>query len=264
MLPALVYFSALALSLGFECSASGGVTLEESTQVEVARGAVIEIVAENTEINLTRSSGRFVNIDSSLRHPQRLHYLVRPLTPAPTDHLRITLDVLAGNEDRADATLDIEVPGNVVLDIATTNRRVAITGASFVSAEVATSNAAVSSVDAMGDLTISTTGAAVSVTGHTGAIDVNTTNGNVTYAGRIPSDSSSILNTSSGSIAARLDPRSDVTVRAETDAGSATGEGLVDISQEGGALRGKIGSGSGSLRLSTGIGNIDVAAASLP
>ena len=68
------------------------------------------------------------------------------------------------------------------------------------------------------------------------------------------------MQTSNGSIKARIDPRSDVTVRAETGAGVVKGRGLSEPEQSEGVLSGRVGDGGGTLQLTTSVGNIDVVA----
>ncbi len=260
LLAAVASAAAVFALLGLDCAASGGRTTVERAELDVAPGALIEIAAEATEINLTRSSGRTLSVTASLYHRERIYYLVRPMTPAPAERLRVTVDVLPGNEDRAGARLDIAAPDDVSLEIVTTKRKVKMTGVSLKSAAVTTSNAGVYVADSEAALSISTSGAAVDVTGHSGTISVVTTNANVTYAGLLSGDAHSSLQTSNGSIKARIDPRSDVTVRAETGAGVVKGRGLSEPEQSEGVLSGRVGDGGGTLQLTTSVGNIDVVA----
>jgi len=242
------------------CVLAGGETGTTSSTIELAPGALIEVIGENAEIRVHRVSTNSLQLDATFHNKEFVDFYTQSLTPAPTDHLVISATTSTGGSTSANSIIELGIPAGIQLVVQTTNRPITVDKAALTSATLSTTNGEISVMNSSGDFDLSTTNSEVTVQAVDGYVNVVTTNAHVWFDGLITSGTNSI-STTNGDISVRLRDGSDVLVSGATHNGEVTvNEDSDGVTKDGdiATLEHRAGAGNATLNITNGPGAIHI------
>ena len=255
----LVLLIALA-TMAPVCVLSGGDTRTTTTEIELDRGALVEVIGENAEVRISRVYSDSLELTATLHNEEFVDFYTQTLTPTPTDHLVISATTSTGGTTTANSVLEIGLPEGVQLVVRTSNRPITVDGAFLSTGSLSTSDGNVSVTNAVGDFDIFTTNSEVIIQSVVGSVNATTTNAHVWFDGAITAGTNSI-STTNGDIAIRLQHGSDVSISGTTHNGAVTVDGSDNgVSKDGdtAVISHVIGAGTGTLNITNGPGAIHI------
>ena len=108
---ALAVASALLLAAPV-CSKSGGVSVRRAASYTAAQNLTLNIVADNTTVNIRSSMTKQVDVAALLYNSERIDYVVQPIGSGVIEQLIVSAKVAKEYRDRASAVLDLSVPND--------------------------------------------------------------------------------------------------------------------------------------------------------
>jgi hypothetical protein len=219
----LVIIAAFA-TLAPVCVLSGGDTRTVNQTVELASGALVEVVGENAEVRIRRVSGNTLELEATLHNEEYVDFYTQILAGVPVSHFVISATTSTGGTTTANSLIDIGIPEGVVLTVRTTNRPITVDAAVVSSATLTTVKGKVSVMNSSGDFDINTTNSEITLQAIDGVVNASTTNAHVWFEGVVDSGRNSI-STTNGDISVRLRNGSDVVVSGTTHNGDVSVDG---------------------------------------
>lgn len=242
------------------CVLSGGDTGTRSASIELATGALVEIIGENAEIRIRRAPFNTLKLEAILYNEEYVDFYTQSVTNDPVTRFVISATTSNGGATSANSLIEISIPEGVQLDVRTTNHPIVIDGITVTSASLATVDGKISVTRSSGDFYLHTTNSEVIVQQVDGAVDVSTTNGHVWFDGVVSNGKNSI-STTNADIAVRLRNGSNVKVAGSTHNGDVSvngGDEGVTRNGDVATLEYQIGDGSADLNISNGPGAIHI------
>ena len=242
------------------CVLSGGDTGTRSESIELASGAVVEVIGENAEIRVRRAPFNTLKLEATLYNEEFVDFYTQSITNDPVTHFVISATTSTGGTTTASSLLEITVPEGVQLVVRTTNNPIVIDGITVSSASLATVDGKISVTRSSGDFDMQTTNSEVVVQQIDGIVDISTTNAHVWFDGVVSNGKNSI-STTNGDIAVRLRNGSDVMVSGSTHNGDVTvngGDEGVAKNGDTATLEYRVGDGIADLSISNGPGAIHI------
>lgn len=258
----LTVFLVAFATLAPVCVLSGGDTKTRNESVELSDGALVEVIAENAEIQLKRVTGSTLQLSATLNNEEYVDFHTQKLTEEPVDHFIITATTSTGGAVTANSLIVIGIPDGIEIIIQTTNGALVADAINVSSADLATTDGKINLTNSSGDFDLNTTNSEITVQAVNGNINATTTNAHVWFEGVIASGNNSI-STSNGDVAVRLRNGSDLVVTGSTHNGDVTingsgnQEGLVKDGDST-TLDYQIAAGAGSLNITNGPGAIHI------
>lgn len=224
--------------------------------VSVGTVPVIEVDTFNGSITVQRGSSGVVAVEATLRDPDHVDYRVSQSGHAVTVIAEDRRAAFFGPSPGASILLII--PEHAELRLRSSNGAIEVTGI-MGDLELDTSNGALRLTEVTGHVDGETSNGRITVSGLTGTIDARTSNGSISFSGSLAAGTEHELRTSNGSITVEVGPEANLRVDASTSNGDIAAEfPLVVERVSDDVLKGTIGDGSGSLRLSTSNGSITI------
>tara|TARA_Y100001936_G_scaffold136494_1_gene133258 strand:- start:1248 stop:2075 length:828 start_codon:yes stop_codon:yes gene_type:complete len=242
------------------CVLSGGDTRTRTVEVELGRGALVEVFGENAAVRISRVYSNSLELTATLHNEEFVDFYTQTMTPIPTDHLVISATTSTGGRTTANSVLDIGLPEGVRLVVRTSNRPITVQGAFLSSASLSTNNGNVAVTNAVGDYDILTTNSEVTIQSVVGSVNASTSNAHVWFDGQI-TDGANSISTTNGDIAILLQQGSDVSISGTTHNGLVTIDGGDNgVSKDGdtAVISHVVDGGRGILNITNGPGAIHI------
>jgi DUF4097 and DUF4098 domain-containing protein YvlB len=255
----IVIIAALA-TMAPVCVLSGGDTGTRSESIELATGAVVEVIGENAEIRVRRAPFNTLKLEATLYNEEFVDFYTQAITNDPVTRFVISATTSTGGTTSASSLLEITIPEGIELIVRTTNHPIGIDGITVSSASLATVDGKISVTRSTGDFDLHTTNSEVVVQQVNGLVDISTTNAHVWFDGVVSNGKNSI-STTNGDIAVRLRNGSNVKVSGSTHNGDVSINGGDDGVVKNGdtaTLEYQVGNGSADLSISNGPGAIHI------
>ena len=217
-------FLVALFSLAPVCVLSGGNTLTKSETVDLANGALIEVVGENATVHIHGVQSNTLKLNVTMNNAEFVDFYTQILTGNPASHYMVSATTSTGGATTANSLIEIGLPRGTKLIVRTTNKPVIVESSILSYADISTSNGEVKIANSSGDFNLSTTNSEITVRSVTGEINASTTNAHVWFEGVVDGGSNSI-STSNGDVAIRLEDGSNVSVSGDTRNGDVTVNG---------------------------------------
>jgi hypothetical protein len=211
----LVVIIAALATMAPVCVLSGGDTGTRSDSIDLAPGAVVEIIGESAEIRVRRAPFNKLKLEATLFNEEFVDFYTQSVTNDPVTRFVISATTSSGGTTSASSLIEISIPEGVQLTVRTTNRPIVIEGITVSSATLATTDGKISVTRSSGDFDLHTTNSEVVVQQVDGVVDVSTTNAHVWFDGVVSNGKNSI-STTNGDIAVRLRNGSNVNISGNT------------------------------------------------
>jgi len=256
----LIVIIAAMATMAPVCVLSGGDTGTRSESIELATGAVVEVIGENAEIRVRRASFDTLKLEATLYNEEFVDFYTQAITNDPVTRFIISATISNGGATSANSLIEIAIPEGVQLIVRTTNNPIVVEGITVAAASLSTVDGKISVRRSTGDFDLHTTNSEVVVQQVDGIVDVSTTNAHVWFDGVVSSGKNSI-STTNGDIAVRLRNGSNVKVSGSTHNGDVSvndgDEGVVK-NGDSATLEYQVGNGSAALSISNGPGAIHI------
>jgi DUF4097 and DUF4098 domain-containing protein YvlB len=256
----LIVIIAAMATMAPVCVLSGGDTGTRSESIELATGAVVEVIGENAEIRVRRASFDTLKLEATLYNEEFVDFYTQAITNDPVTRFIISATISNGGATSANSLIEIAIPEGVQLIVRTTNNPIVVEGITVAAASLSTVDGKISVTRSTGDFDLHTTNSEVVVQQVDGIVDVSTTNAHVWFDGVVSSGKNSI-STTNGDIAVRLRNGSNVKVSGSTHNGDVSvndgDEGVVK-NGDSATLEYQVGNGSAALSISNGPGAIHI------
>ena len=214
-------FLVALFSLAPVCVLSGGNTLTKSETVDLANGAMIEVVGENATVHIHGVQSNTLKLNVTMNNAEFVDFYTQILTGNPVSHYMVSATTSTGGATTANSLIEIGLPRGTKLIVRTTNKPVIVESSILSYADISTSNGEIQIANSSGDFNLSTTNSEITVRSVTGEINASTTNAHVWFEGVVDGGSNSI-STSNGDVAIRLEDGSNVSVSGDTYNGDVT------------------------------------------
>ena len=214
-------FLVALFSLAPVCVLSGGNTLTKSETVDLANGALIEVVGENSAVHIHGVQSNTLKLNVTMNNAEFVDFYTQILTGNPASHYMVSATTSTGGATTANSLIEIGLPRGTKLIVRTTNKPVIVESSILSYADISTSNGEIQIANSSGDFNLSTTNSEITVRSVTGEINASTTNAHVWFEGVVDGGSNSI-STSNGDVAIRLEDGSNVSVSGDTYNGDVT------------------------------------------
>jgi hypothetical protein len=256
----LIVIIAAMATMAPVCVLSGGDTGTRSESIELATGAVVEVIGENAEIRVRRASFDTLKLEATLYNEEFVDFYTQAITNDPVTRFIISATISNGGATSARSLIEIAIPEGVQLIVRTTNNPIVVEGITVAAVSLSTVDGKISVRRSTGDFDLHTTNSEVVVQQVDGIVDVSTTNAHVWFDGVVSSGKNSI-STTNGDIAVRLRNGSNVKVSGSTHNGDVSvndgDEGVVK-NGDSATLEYQVGNGSAALSISNGPGAIHI------
>jgi len=256
----LIVIIAAMATMAPVCVLSGGDTGTRSESIELATGAVVEVIGENAEIRVRRASFDTLKLEATLYNEEFVDFYTQAITNDPVTRFIISATISNGGATSANSLIEIAIPEGVQLIVRTTNNPIVVEGITVAAVSLSTVDGKISVRRSTGDFDLHTTNSEVVVQQVDGIVDVSTTNAHVWFDGVVSSGKNSI-STTNGDIAVRLRNGSNVKVSGSTHNGDVSvndgDEGVVK-NGDSATLEYQVGNGSAALSISNGPGAIHI------
>ena len=217
-------FLVALFSLAPVCVLSGGNTLTKSETVDLANGALIEVVGENAAVHIHGVQSNTLKLNVTMNNAEFVDFYTQILTGNPASHYLVSATTSTGGMTTANSLIEIGLPRDTKLIVRTTNKPVIIDSSILSYADISTSNGEIQIANSSGDFNLSTTNSEITVRSVTGEVNASTTNAHVWFEGVVDGGSNSI-STTNGDVAIRLKEGSNVSVSGDTHNGDVTVNG---------------------------------------
>jgi autotransporter translocation and assembly factor TamB len=255
----LLVVAALA-TLAPVCVLSGGDTKTLSESVTLADGALVEVIGENAEVRIRRSTTNALELDATLYNEEFVDLYMQTLADSPPSHLVISATTSTGGATTANSLLEIGIPRGIRLIVRTTNGAIVVDEAALATASLNTTDGKITVTHSSGDFDLNTTNSEVTVQSVDGTVKITTSNAHVWFEGVVVQGTNSI-STTNGDIAVRLKNGSDVKVSGGTRNGNVTvngGDEGVTIDGDVSVVDYRIDTGTAILNITNGPGAIHI------
>jgi len=256
----LIVIIAAMATMAPVCVLSGGDTGTRSESIELATGAVVEVIGENAEIRVRRASFDTLKLEATFYNEEFVDFYTQAITNDPVTRFIISATISNGGATSANSLIEIAIPEGVQLIVRTTNNPIVVEGITVAAVSLSTVDGKISVRRSTGDFDLHTTNSEVVVQQVDGIVDVSTTNAHVWFDGVVSSGKNSI-STTNGDIAVRLRNGSNVKVSGSTHNGDVSvndgDEGVVK-NGDSATLEYQVGNGSAALSISNGPGAIHI------
>jgi autotransporter translocation and assembly factor TamB len=255
----LLVVAALA-TLAPVCVLSGGDTKTLSESVTLADGALVEVIGENAEVRIRRSTTNALELDATLYNEEFVDLYMQTLADSPPSHLVISATTSTGGATTANSLLEIGIPRGIRLIVRTTNGAIVVDEAALATASLNTTDGKITVTHSSGDFDLNTTNSEVTVQSVDGTVKITTSNAHVWFEGVVVQGTNSI-STTNGDIAVRLKNGSDVKVSGGTHNGNVTvngGDEGVTIDGDVSVVDYRIDTGTAILNITNGPGAIHI------
>ncbi len=217
-------FLVALVSLAPVCVLSGGNTLMKSETVNLAKGALVEVVGENAAVHIHGVQANTLKLNVTMNNAEFVDFYTQILAGSPASHYLISATTSTGGTTTANSLIEIGLPRGTKLIVRTTNKPVIVESSILSYADISTSNGEVKIVNSSGDFNLSTTNSEITVRSVMGEVNASTTNAHVWFEGVVNKGSNSI-STTNGNVAIRLEDGSNVSVSGDTHNGDVTVNG---------------------------------------
>ena len=214
-------FLVALFSLAPVCVLSGGNTLTKSETVDLANGALVEVVGENATVHIHGVQSNTLKLNVTMNNAKFVDFYTQILTGNPVSHYMVSATTSTGGATTANSLIEIGLPRGTKLIVRTTNKPVIVESSILSYADISTSNGEIQIANSSGDFNLSTTNSEITVRSVTGEVNASTTNAHVWFEGVVDGGSNSI-STSNGDVAIRLEDGSNVSVSGDTRNGDVT------------------------------------------
>jgi autotransporter translocation and assembly factor TamB len=239
---------------------SGGDTKTLSESVTLADGALVEVIGENAEVRIRRSTTNALELDATLYNEEFVDLYMQTLADSPPSHLVISATTSTGGATTANSLLEIGIPRGIRLIVRTTNGAIVVDEAALATASLNTTDGKITVTHSSGDFDLNTTNSEVTVQSVDGTVKITTSNAHVWFEGVVVQGTNSI-STTNGDIAVRLKNGSDVKVSGGTHNGNVTvngGDEGVTIDGDVSVVDYRIDTGTAILNITNGPGAIHI------
>lgn len=220
----MTIFLAALFSLAPVCVLSGGNTLTKSETVDLANGALVEVVGENAAVHIHGVQSNTLKLNVTMNNAEFVDFYTQILAGNPASHYLVSATTSTGGTTTANSLIEIGLPRNTKLIVHTTNKPVIVDSSILSYVDISTSNGEIKIVNSSGDFNLSTTNSEITVHSITGEVNASTTNAHVWFKGVVDKGSNSI-STTNGDVAIRLENGSNVSVSGDTHNGDVTVNG---------------------------------------
>ena len=214
-------FLVALFSLAPVCVLSGGNTLTKSETVDLANGALVEVVGENATVHIHGVQSNTLKLNVTMNNAEFVDFYTQILIGNPASHYLVSATTSTGGATTANSLIEIGLPRGTKLIVRTTNKPVIVESSILSYADISTSNGEVKIANSSGDFNLSTTNSEITVRSVTGEINASTTNAHVWFEGVVDKGSNSI-STTNGDVSIRLEDGSNVSVSGDTHNGDVT------------------------------------------
>jgi hypothetical protein len=248
-----------ALLVGCSVTPAEDQVIKDSFVVSGSPQLIVEIDNGSIEVVSSNSGGADIQVTATVRNQDRVDY--RASQDGNTVRIVGKSDSgfsFLGSGDRG-VDLVVSAPPGVDLELESSNGAIAVTGINGpISAK--TSNGRISITDSTGDMEVATSNGRVDLVDVSGQVEAKTSNGPISYRGTLRPGSENELQTSNGSIEVSLVDTPGVEIDATTSNGQVSSS--LPITIEGtvkdNALKGAIGDGGSTLKMTTSNGSISI------
>ena len=241
------------------CAKSGGlIDTPPTAAYATARDVVLEVLADNTVVNIRGSAGRQIEVTATLRNSERIDYVVQPFGTPAVERLIVWAKIDDEFEDRASAVLDITVPWDTRLEIEVGRGEIHVTGPIFGDGVLRTDTGEVRVVKATSSYSIETRSGDIHVEDLKGTLDARSEVGAITVSGvflpRLPNR----LETVYGDVEVVLFGEADIQLSGATVNGRIEVAGVDGLVVGDKQVSGTLGLGDATLEISVEHGSIAI------
>ena len=240
------------------CAKSGGLIATRTVTYTTARDVVLEVLADNTVVNIRGSAGRQIEVTATLRNSERIDYVVQPFGTRGVERLIIWAKIDNEFEDRASAVLDITVPWDTRLEVDVGRGEIHVTGPVVGDGVLRTDTGGVRVEKATSSYSIETRNGDIHVEDLKGTLDARSEVGAITASGvflpRLPNR----LETVYGDVEVVLVGEADVQLSGATVNGRIEAAGIDGLVVGDRQVSGTFGTGAATLEISVENGSIAI------